>query len=78
MSSPRATCARPPKRAGGAAAQMIKAIAQEREQPHRAHGHLHHMVTQLVRDTGDFEIRRRFQIAESLHTNFYEHELDQD
>ncbi|CAI8018318.1 hypothetical protein GBAR_LOCUS11106 [Geodia barretti] len=56
----------------GAAAQIVKAIAEQRGWDHRGHGHLHAAVRRLRDETGDQEIRRIFQVANSLHVNFYE------
>ncbi len=56
----------------GAAAQIVKAIAEQRGWDHRGHEHLHAAVRRLRDETGDQEIRRIFQVANSLHVNFYE------
>lgn len=56
----------------GAAAQMVKAVAERREWEHRGHGHLHRAIARLTEETGDEDIRRLFQVANSLHVNFYE------
>ena len=56
----------------GAAAQMVKAIASERGQHHYSHLSLQRIVDTLHRETGDFQLRRQFGIANSLHINFYE------
>ena len=56
----------------GAAAQIVKAIAEQRDWRHRGHGHLHEAVRRLRDETGDQDIRRLFQVANSLHVNFYE------
>ena len=56
----------------GAAAQIVKSVAERRGWEHRGHGHLHSAVRWLREETGDPEIRRLFQVANSLHVNFYE------
>lgn len=59
----------------GAAAQMVKAIADERGWPHNGHGLLFQAVRQLVIETGDEQLSTLFHVANSLHSNFYEHWL---
>ena len=56
----------------GAAALMVKAVAEQRGIPHRKHGFLFTLVEDLVDETGDAELRRLFDSANALHTNFYE------
>ena len=56
----------------GATAQMVKAVAARKRWPHRTHGALYRVVDRLAQETGDNDIRRLFQIASNLHTNFYE------
>ena len=56
----------------GAAAQMVKAIAQKRGWPHRTHGDLFSAVSCLVKETGDDDLSALFHTASGLHTNFYE------
>ena len=56
----------------GAAAQMVKSVAALRGWAHGSHAALFNVITQLVDETGDGEIRRLFQVASSLHVNFYE------
>ena len=56
----------------GAAAQMVKAIAENRGWQHRTHAALFRVVTDVVSETGDDEIHNLFNVANSLHTNFYE------
>ena len=59
----------------GAAAQMVKAVAEHRGWQHRHHGLLTAAVEQLVVETGDEELADLFAIANSLHVNFYEDRL---
>ena len=56
----------------GAAALMVKAVAQARGKRHRAHYHLTDIVEELVDETGDEQLRRLYDAANALHGNFYE------
>ena len=56
----------------GAAAQMIKAVAQQRGWQHNSHALLYQIVRSLVEETGDSKIFTLFHVAGNLHTNFYE------
>ena len=56
----------------GAAAQMVKSIAEARGWPHNGHHELWRVVNRLVDETGDREIRTAFGLASTLHTNIYE------
>lgn len=56
----------------GAAAQIVKSVAEQRGWEHRSHAALFNAVSLLVSDTGDAEIRRLFHVASALHVNFYE------
>ena len=65
----------------GAAAQMLKAIAEERGLEHGRHRHLTRVASHLTRvashlrsQTGDGDLFRLYQVAEALHGNFYENE----
>lgn len=55
-----------------AAAHIVKAVAEERGWPHRSHAALYDVISRLVSETGDVEIRRMFDVAGNLHMNFYE------
>ena len=59
----------------GAAAEMVKAVAEERGWPHRHHRLLYEVIEDLVDETGDRELSRRFRQASALHNNFYENWL---
>ncbi len=59
----------------GAAAQMVKAVAEQRGWPHNGHALLFQVIRRLVEETGDEQIDRLFQVANSLHSNFYENWL---
>lgn len=56
----------------GAAAQMVKSVADRRGWTHRSHAALYDVIARLVSETGDDEIRRLFAVAGDLHVNFYE------
>ena len=56
----------------GAAAQAVKAVCEERGWEHQSHRSLYRAVARLVRESDDSTIRAAFQIANDLHTNFYE------
>ena len=56
----------------GAAAHMVKAVAEGRGWEHSGHRELYHAVNRLAQEVGDPQIRVLFSIASSLHGNFYE------
>ena len=56
----------------GAAAQMVKSVAEQRGWEHRNHAALFNVISRLVAETGDGDIRRLFQVANALHINFCE------
>ena len=56
----------------GAAAQMVKAVAEARGWRHQGHRQLYEVVDRLVAETGRRELRARFAEAGALHINFYE------
>lgn len=56
----------------GAAAQMVKAIAEQRGWQHQNHAALFDVISYLVSETRDHDIRRLFHVANALHVNFYE------
>ena len=67
------------EKAWGAAAQMVKAIAEQRGWPHRGHRELQHAVNQFVQETGgDSELAILFDAAAQLHRNFYENWLSRE
>ena len=59
------------EKAWGATARALKAIAQRRDWRHSSHYHYFQIVGNLAELTGRQELRRGFQVAESLHANFY-------
>jgi len=56
----------------GAAAEMVKAVAAERDVEIRSHGELHGFVTKLRKELDAPELTRLFAAAATLHQNFYE------
>ncbi len=58
----------------GAAAQMVKAVAEHRGVPHSSHRDLFKTVSGL----GNQQFNAGFAFANGLHTNFYEGWLDED
>ena len=59
----------------GAAAQILKAIAEDRGWDHGKHRHLSRVASRLRAETGDRDVFRLYQVADSLHGNFYEDEF---
>jgi uncharacterized protein (UPF0332 family) len=59
----------------GAAALMVKAVADERGKEHKQHRHLFSVVGDLVKETNDRELGLLFHVANDLHSNFYENWL---
>ena len=55
-----------------AASQMVKAVAARRNLELRGHSDLNRFVAELRKEANEPEIRRLWQIATSLHQNFYE------
>ncbi|MDE0375412.1 MAG: PaREP1 family protein [bacterium] len=62
----------------GAAAQMIKAVAADRNWDHNTHASLHRVIARLATETGDDSIRSWFRSANALHQNLYENWGDAD
>ena len=59
----------------GATALMLKAIAEQREWDHERHRHFANAAGRLRSEMGNRDIVRFFQVAESLHVNFYEDQM---
>ena len=59
----------------GAAAQMLKAIAEDRGWEHERHRHFSRVASRLRYELGDGDLYRQFRVAEGLHENFYEDTL---
>ena len=55
-----------------AAAQIIKALADERRINHRHHASLQVVVDTTMQETGDADFNVLFESANGLHRNFYE------
>ena len=62
----------------GAAAQMVKAVAERRRWRHRSHRDLYRTVDRLACETRDRRLRFLFEYASELHVNFYEHRRPRD
>ena len=62
----------------GAAAHMVKAIAEGRGWEHSGHRELFQVVNRLANESGDVELRHLFHTANSLHSNFYENWMAED
>ena len=56
----------------GAAARMVKAVAEERGWRHSSHGDLYRAVDRLAGELADEDLKRLFHSAGELHRNFYE------
>ena len=56
----------------GAAAHMVKGVAERRGWRHDGHRALYQAVNRLAQETGDSQIRVLFSVASALHSNFYE------
>ncbi|MEK7814769.1 MAG: PaREP1 family protein [Chloroflexota bacterium] len=56
----------------GAAAHMVKGVAQRKGWQHDGHRELYHAVNRLAQEIGDRQIRLLFNSASALHSNFYE------
>lgn len=64
------------EKAWGAAAVLVKAVAEERGWRHEAHRDLWRALHRLADETEDEAMRRQFGLAGALHTNYYEDWLD--
>ncbi len=60
------------EKAWGAAAEMVKAVAEERGRYHKSHRVLYEIIDDLADETGDSDIARIFHVASDLHINYYE------
>ena len=60
------------EKAWGAAAQMVKAIAQERGWSHHSNRDIYYNIELLERETGGADIVDLFGACNYLHLNFYE------
>lgn len=62
----------------GAAAMMLKAVADERGLPHASHALLLGIADQLEQETGNKALGELFDSASALHRNFYENKMSHD
>ena len=62
----------------GAAAQALKAIAEERGWNHGGHGLIVDIAKQVADEQGRPDLVSLFGTAQALHVNFYENWLDTD
>ena len=62
----------------GAAAHMVKSVAEARGWAHSGHRELFEVVNRLTNESGDLEPRHLFHTANSLHSNFYENWMAED
>ena len=56
----------------GAAAHMVKGVAEKRGWPHNGHRELYQIVNRLAQEASNPQLRALFSIGSSLHANFYE------
>ena len=61
----------------GAAAHMVKAVAEARGWEHGQHRLILRAVTRLTEDHNDTEFGDLLYVAQALHANFYEGEMDE-
>lgn len=62
----------------GAAAHMVKGLAQRKGWQHDGHRALNVAVNRLARETSDDQLRVLFSVASALHANFYENWMPQE
>ena len=56
----------------GAAAELVKGLAETRGWPHHSHGLLYQDIDRLSQDNNDPEVLALFGNASALHVNYYE------
>lgn len=61
----------------GAAAHMVKGVAERRGWGHGRHREFYQAVDRLAQETGDPDMRTLFDVANALHANFYENWMSQ-
>ena len=59
----------------GAAAQMVKAVAETRGWRHSTHGDLYRAVALVAEELSDSRVQILFRSASALHQNFYEGDM---
>ena len=62
----------------GAAALTIKMVAAKKGLKLERHSSLWDFVSKLSKESGDSDIIRYFHVANSLHRNFYENQMNQE
>ena len=72
----KAICARPPRRDGERRPRWSRLWRPYAVGDHGGHRELFSVVSRLVTETNDRELRYQFGLAGQLHTNFYEGWLD--
>ena len=60
----------------GTAAQILKAVAEQRGWEHEEHRHLSRVASRLRAELSDRYIYRCYQVANDLHSNFCEDEME--
>ena len=63
--------------AWGAAAQILKAVAEHWNMPHRSHQDLRDLVDILMPSNGQSAVEDGFDIAQNQHRNFYENDASE-
>ncbi|MDE2639410.1 MAG: hypothetical protein OXI03_02385, partial [Chloroflexota bacterium] len=58
-----------------AAAQMVKAVAEERGWEHKTHADLYRAVARVAEELADSRVQNLFRSASALHQNFYEDDM---
>ncbi len=58
----------------GAAAQILKAVAEQRGWDHGKHRHLSRVASRLRAELADVDVFTFYMVADALHGNFYEDE----
>ena len=66
------------EKAWGAAAQTVKAAAEQRGWRHQSHGDLFQIVKRLADESTDSSPHALFHSAKALHQNFYEGLMTED
>ena len=56
----------------GAAAHMVKGLAEKRGWQHHGHRELYQVVNRLAHESGESQLSVQFSVASALHSNFYE------
>ena len=62
----------------GAAAQMVKAVADTRGWEHKTHADLYRAVHRLTGESPDQQLGLLFRSASALHQNFYEGDMPEE